>query len=95
MSQHLVKVLMVIDAKNARESDGKVFALLQKRLRRYDADSPLLEWVYECNGDTPVSSVKPLKPIRGIVGGDTLALNKLQDEYDRAVAVATLEQTNG
>ena len=93
MTQYLCKVILVMDAKDEDASDHAVFHMLQDQIRRRNSGSRLLEWVFD-SGDRMTASVKPIKPIRSIVGGGSTVLNKIEEEYDRAVAVRSLEKTD-
>ena len=85
---------MVIDARTPDMADREVYNLLQPKIRRRDPDSALLEWVYEQPKRFMDASIKPLKPIRSVVEGGYSQLDSISEEYDRALAIKALEESD-
>lgn len=94
MSQHVVKVCLLIDAKDQKDCEVTAYHLLQELFHQNE----IINWTFDGDPDTDVveGAFKVTKPIRSARHTGAGVENKMLSEYARARAihVLTKETTN-
>lgn len=89
MPQHVARVVILIDAKEPRKGDFEIYQALQQLTRNGD----IIDWMYDLpDPDAESACMRVIKPVRK---NDSRVNERIIEEYDRAAALRSMEQTNG
>lgn len=86
MTQHILKVAILVDAKDPNSADMRVYRLLQDACH----DGLILNWMYD-QVERGIAAMRVDPPIRNARDGRYVE-NRMLEEYDRLRAIKALTQ---
>lgn len=91
MSQHVVRVTLLVDTKNAHAADARVYRVMQDACH----DDMILNWMFS-DIQNGLAAMRVNPPIRKSRTGISTE-ERIIEEYDRLLAIRALtkEQTDG
>lgn len=90
MTQHVLKVTILVDAKDEHGADMRIYRLLQDACH----DGLILNWMYD-QVERGIAAMRVNPPIRNARDGRYVE-NRIIEEYDRlrAIKALTMEKTH-
>lgn len=91
MSQHVVRVTVLVDTKDAHAADARVYRVMQDACH----DDMILNWMFS-DIQNGLAAMRVSPPIRKSRSGSNTE-ERIIEEYDRLLAIRALtkEQTDG